>query len=133
MTPRDTLARFWAKVQTAGPVPAHAPELGPCWTWTGGHNRDGYGVFRQGRRVRYAHQVAYEVHRGAAPAGLVRDHLCRNRGCPNPSHLEPVRQGENVRRGASPLGMLGGMGWRTRRELGRQDRHMQTIRSEGDR
>jgi hypothetical protein len=52
-----------------------------------------------GRAVR-AHRYAYEQLVGPIPEGLVLDHLCRNRLCINPLHLEPVTIGENIRRGA---------------------------------
>ena len=49
-----------------------------------------------------AHRVAYELMRGPIPDGLTLDHLCRNVGCVNPDHLEPVTMKENILRGYSP-------------------------------
>jgi hypothetical protein len=46
-----------------------------------------------------AHRVAYEIYRGPIPEGLVLDHLCRNRQCVNPSHLEAVENRTNILRG----------------------------------
>ena len=70
-----------------------------CWNWTGRKLPNGYG--RIGERG-YTHRVVYEAIYGAIPAGLVIDHLCRNRACFNPDHLEVVTQRENTHRGDSP-------------------------------
>lgn len=82
--------RFWSRVVRGE----------NCWTWTGTHSAAGYGTFvRDGRRQCYAHRYSYELHCGPIPADLQIDHLCRNRGCLNPAHLEAVTQQENIRRG----------------------------------
>lgn len=59
-------------------------------------------------RIRFAHQVFYELHVGPIPRGLELDHLCQNPSCVNPAHLEPVTHAENVRRGAKPRKLTGG-------------------------
>lgn len=77
-----------------------------CWEWKAGRNQSGYGVIGaggNGGRPLRAHRVLYEILVGPIPAGLDIDHLCRNRGCVNPAHLEPVTRSENVRRGIAPL------------------------------
>jgi hypothetical protein len=70
-----------------------------CLDWVGRRNEKGYGlVWLDGRQQR-AHRVVYELLVGSIPDGLVIDHLCRNRACVNPDHMEPVTVWENTRRG----------------------------------
>ena len=93
MSRRTPEERFWAKVD----------KTGGCWNWTGAKTSAGYGNFNQAPNAnRAAHRVAYEWLRGPIPDGLDLDHLCRNRACVNPDHLEPVTRRENTMRGASP-------------------------------
>jgi hypothetical protein len=72
-----------------------------CWEWTASINEGGYGQIGMGRpqKMRKAHRVLYELLVGPIPAGLELDHLCRNRRCVRPSHLEPVTHQENMLRG----------------------------------
>jgi hypothetical protein len=77
------------------------PESG-CWVWLRGTNGVGYGTLRRNGRDHYAHRWFYEKHVGPIPAGLELDHLCRNRLCCNPEHLEAVTRTENLRRGFGP-------------------------------
>lgn len=74
-----------------------------CWDWKGSIAPGGYGKFTVEknlvRKCFNAHRWAYEYFIGKIPAGLTLDHLCRNRKCVNPSHLEPVTIRENLLRG----------------------------------
>lgn len=70
-----------------------------CWEWTAALQSQGYGSFADQGAIHLAHRWSYERHVGPIPDGLQIDHLCRNRTCVNPAHLEPVTQAENRRRG----------------------------------
>ena len=61
-----------------------------CWEWLG-YKRRGYGRFRGNNKEQIsAHRFSYEMHKQQIPEGLVIDHICCNRGCVNPSHLQTV-------------------------------------------
>ncbi len=78
-----------------GPKPV---DEAPCWTWTGKVSKDGYGYYRD----MPAHQLVYEQMSGPVlDDSLELDHLCRNRSCVNPAHLEPVTHPENCRRSSA--------------------------------
>lgn len=75
---------------------------GDCWQWTGSYAGNGYGgTWRDGRHCR-AHRAVWELLVGPIPEGMTLDHLCRNRRCVNPAHLEVVTMRENILRGESP-------------------------------
>lgn len=71
---------------------------GGCWQWTHPLERNGYARLWVNRKNVGAHRFSYEYHVGPIPEGLEIDHLCRNKACVNPEHLEPVTTQENVRR-----------------------------------
>jgi hypothetical protein len=92
-------ARFWKKVHVTD----------GCWLWQGALSKDGYGRFSFDHTYAYAHRWAYEYMRGPIRDGLTLDHLCRNRGCVNPDHLEPVTIRENTLRGEGPTAQRAAM------------------------
>lgn len=73
-----------------------------CWTWPQkARTVKGYAMVRDGH-TRQAHRYVYEHLVAPVPEGMVLDHLCRNRACVNPAHMEPVTNRENVMRGLTP-------------------------------
>lgn len=72
-----------------------------CWEWTAARRSGGYGAINIAGRVRPAHRVVYELLVGPVPKNRELDHLCRNRSCVRPSHLEPVTKLVNIARGES--------------------------------
>lgn len=81
-----------------------------CWVWFGAQSGDvkggrGYGVVSMGTTTARAHRYVYEHLHGPIPEGLTLDHLCRNKLCVNPEHLEPVTTRENILRGEAPPAM----------------------------
>lgn len=87
--------RFWSKVD----------KTETCWLWRGALTGQGYGQFHvgPGKRTCGAHQMAYMLATGSEPTlGMQLDHLCRNRCCVNPAHLELVTQRINLLGGIGP-------------------------------
>ena len=73
-----------------------------CWRWLMSLTNYGYGQFFYRRVGLAAHRIMYEAEHGTIPKGLQIDHLCRNRWCCNPAHMEAVTSRENTLRGMGP-------------------------------
>lgn len=107
MTAEESLGRGKGWRTPSDPAPRFFPRLvwsdrryggTRCLEWTGASS-NGYGNFSVNARPVSTHRWIYERWVGPIPDGLHIDHLCRNRTCCNPAHMEPVTLKENVLRG----------------------------------
>lgn len=100
-----TIVRFWKHVDKNGPVPAHCPELGCCWIWTGSRSvvrgQKSYGTltvhFPVGWRPVGAHRISFILAKGPIGEGRLIMHRCDNKQCVRPTHLEQGTTSENGR------------------------------------
>lgn len=103
---RDALAmlRLPRIVQERIRFELHKPELGHCWAVREGWNSgDGYAKCRHNGAAWFVHRLAYVFAWGSIERKKLLDHLCRNRACIRPSHLEPVTNEVNTKRGEAVL------------------------------
>jgi hypothetical protein len=94
---RDISERLWERVDK----PQNPDD---CWVWLGSFNTHGYGQMMVGsrldgtRKLATTHRLAYLLTKGEIPTTLEIDHLCKNRKCCNPNHLEAVKHSVNINR-----------------------------------
>lgn len=84
-----------SKVSISEAFAMFAKQRGGCWGWTAGISSEGYARFHLGGVNHYGHRVSYELHFGPIPEGLFIDHMCHNRACVNPAHLQVATNKQN--------------------------------------
>lgn len=94
--PGTPLERFLSFIDRNGPIPEKIRERGPCWLWIGGRKETGYGVFWDGLKLTVPHRWVYVYYRGAIAPKMDLHHVCENRCCCNPWHVEPLPHKEHM-------------------------------------
>lgn len=95
LTDDEIRAKLDALTDFDGPVPAHRPELGPCWVWLGKVMSNGYGWLSANGEVMYVHRLALYLETGSWPERSAL-HKCDNKICRRPFHLFTGTQLENI-------------------------------------
>src|SRR5574337_48498 len=86
---KPPIPRFWS----------HVEKTDYCWNWTAFKDKDGYGKFKPTHTTLVrAHRFSYELLVGPIPKGLQLDHICKNKACVNPAHMQAVTCNENIKR-----------------------------------
>lgn len=96
---KNIVDRFWSKVDKTSSTTFYKNTR--CWNWVATLKSTGYGSFWYSGKMVSSHRFTYKLKHGKIPKGLELDHLCRNRKCCNPNHLETVTHQENMQRGFS--------------------------------
>ncbi len=103
LRPRDTEKGVFSMHPQYSPFHRFASKIrfdsSGCWIWTAAIDQGGYGRIMWRGKARKAHRILYSLLIGPIPQGLTLDHLCRNRVCVNPDHLQPTTLRVNILRG----------------------------------
>jgi hypothetical protein len=126
----NTRERFWALVIKSGPIPAHRPELGPCWIFFGHKVRGGYGGFKlsQPRREVRAHRLGYYLQFGRWPQKNCCHH-CDTPACVRGSHLFDGTHKQNMQDAAAKGRVRNAAAWHYGERHGRHKLTVAQVRA----